>query len=162
MRIGPNPPKTGEQSILLMQGEQFVLRDLVRAAMIKSANDSCVAIAEAVAGDVPTFVKMMNEKAKELGAKNTHFCNPHGLHDANHYTTAYDLALIAQAAMQHPEFNEMTRTQQAAYSRQLENRAVAPAGQSQSLAVSLGAMRRRENRLHATSRTLPDCLGHAN
>ena len=113
VRIGPNPPKTGEQSILLMQGEQFVLRDLVRAALIKSANDSCVAIAEAVAGDVPTFVKMMNEKAKELGAKNTHFCNPHGLHDANHYTTAYDLALIAQAAMQHPEFNEITRTQQA-------------------------------------------------
>lgn len=112
--IGPNPPKTGEQSINLMQGEQFLLRDLVRAALIKSANDSCVAIAEAVAGDVPTFVKMMNAKAKELGAKDTHFCNPHGLHDPNHYTTAYDLALIARAAMQHPEFNEITRTRQTA------------------------------------------------
>ena len=112
--IGPNPPKTGEQSINLMQGERFLLHDLVRAALIKSANDSCVAIAEAVAGDVPTFVKMMNEKAKEIGAKDTHFCNPHGLHNSNHYTTAYDLGLIAQAAMRHPEFNEITRTKEAA------------------------------------------------
>lgn len=112
--ISSNPPKTGEQSILLMQGEQFLLRDLVNAALIKSANDACVAIAEAVAGDVPTFVKMMNAKAKELGAVNTHFCNPHGLHNPNHYSTAYDLALIAQAAMRYPQFNAITRTQRAA------------------------------------------------
>ena len=109
--IGPNPPKTGEQSLNLLQGERFVLRDLVRSALIKSANDACVAVAEGVAGDVPTFVKMMNEKAKQIGALDTHFVNPHGLHDPNHYTTAYDLALIARAAMQHPEFNEIVRTQ---------------------------------------------------
>ena len=112
VRIGPNPPKTGEQSILLLQGEQFVLRDLVRAAMIKSANDACVAIAEALAGSEAAFAKMMTRRAKELGAVNTQFRNPHGLHNPNHYSTAYDLALIAQAAMRYPEFNEMTRTQQ--------------------------------------------------
>jgi D-alanyl-D-alanine carboxypeptidase (penicillin-binding protein 5/6) len=111
VRIGPNPPKTGEQSILLLQGEQFVLRDLVRAAMIKSANDACVAIAEAIAGSEVAFAKMMTARAKELGAVNTQFRNPHGLHNPNHYSTAYDLALIAQAAMRYPEFNEMTRTQ---------------------------------------------------
>ena len=109
--IGPNPPKTGEQSINLQQGERFVVRDLVRAALIKSANDACVAVAEAVAGDVPSFAKMMNEKAKQVGALNSHFVNPHGLHNADHYTTAYDLALIARAAMRHSEFNEIVRTQ---------------------------------------------------
>lgn len=109
--IGPNPPKTGEQSLHLLQGERFLLRDLVRSALIKSANDACVAVAEGVAGDVPSFAKMMNAKAKAIGALDTNFVNPHGLHDPNHYTTAYDLALIARAAMQHTEFNEIVRTQ---------------------------------------------------
>lgn len=109
--IGANPPKTGEQSLSLLQGERFLLRDLVRGAMIKSANDACVAIAEGVAGDLPSFIKLMNAKAKELGAKDTNFCNPHGLHDPNHYSTAYDLALISRAAMQYPEFNEMVNTE---------------------------------------------------
>jgi D-alanyl-D-alanine carboxypeptidase (penicillin-binding protein 5/6) len=108
--IGPNPPKTGESSIYLQQGEQFTLRDLVRAAMIKSANDSCVAIAEGVAGTVPAFVEKMNRRAKEVGALDTHFVNPHGLHDPNHYTTALDLARIARAAAKYPFFNETVRT----------------------------------------------------
>lgn len=112
-RIGPNPPLTGEQSAYLIEGEQIRLRDLVRAAMIKSANDSCVAIAEAVGGTVPNFARLMNEKAKEVGARNTHFVNPHGLHDPQHYTTAYDLALIARAAMRHPFFNETVKTKEA-------------------------------------------------
>ncbi len=109
--IGANPPKTGEQSLHLLQGERFLLRDLVRSAMIKSANDACVAVAEGIAGSVPAFAKLMNEKARQIGALDTNFVNPHGLHDPNHYTTAYDLALIARAAMQHREFNEMVRTQ---------------------------------------------------
>ena len=113
VRIGPNPPKTGEQSAYLLQGEQFYLRDLVRAALIKSANDSCVAIAEGVAGTVPSFVKRMNAKAKEVGATNSHFANPHGLHDPNHYTTPHDLALIARAAMRFPFFDETVKTREA-------------------------------------------------
>ncbi|MDF2439787.1 MAG: hypothetical protein JWN98_771 [Abditibacteriota bacterium] len=110
--IGPNPPQTGEQSIHLLEREKFALRDLVRAAMIKSANDSCVAVAEGVAGNVPAFVKLMNDKARAIGARNTHFVNPHGLHDPQHYSTAYDLALIARAAMRHPEFNRIIGTHQ--------------------------------------------------
>lgn len=110
--IGANPPKTGEQSINLLEREKFALRDLVRAAMIKSANDSCVAIAEGVAGTMPAFVKLMNAKAQAIGARHTHFVNPHGLHDPRHYSTAHDLALIARAAMQHREFNRIIGTQQ--------------------------------------------------
>jgi len=111
-RIGSNPPKTGEQSAYLMEGEQLSLRDLVRAAMIKSANDSCVAIAEAVAGSVPEFADMMNRKAKSVGAFDTHFVNPHGLHNPKHYTTAYDLALIARAAMKNEFFNKTVKTRE--------------------------------------------------
>jgi len=104
--IGPNPPKTGESSMYLEQGEVFTLHQLVQAALVKSANDSCVAIAEAVAGNVPDFVHKMNQKAQLLGAHDTHFMNPHGLHNPQHYTSAYDLSLIARAALQHPLFNE--------------------------------------------------------
>ena len=105
--VGPNPTKVGESSIYLQKGEQFTLRELVQAALIKSANDSCLAIAEYMAGSEAAFAEKMNRKARELGAKNTHFVNPHGLHDANHYSTAYDLALIAREAMKNPAFNEI-------------------------------------------------------
>lgn len=110
--IGPNPPKTGEQSIALMQGEHLRLGELVRAALIKSANDSCVAIAEGVSGNVADFVKLMNRTSKEIGATHTHFVNPHGLHDPQHYTTAYDLALIAREAMKYPFINQAIATHQ--------------------------------------------------
>jgi D-alanyl-D-alanine carboxypeptidase (penicillin-binding protein 5/6) len=113
VRVGPNPPQVGESSVHLLQGEQFTLADLVRAAMIKSANDSCVAIAEGVAGSVPAFAEMMNRKAQEVGARDTNFVNPHGLHDPNHYTTAYDLALITRAAMRYPFFNAVVSTREA-------------------------------------------------
>jgi D-alanyl-D-alanine carboxypeptidase len=111
--IGPNPPKVGESSIYLQAGERMPLFDLVEAAMIRSANDSCVAIAEAVGGSEKNFVDMMNARAKQLGAKDTHFTNPHGLHNPQHYTTAYDLALIAREAMTHPIFNDIVRKKEA-------------------------------------------------
>jgi D-alanyl-D-alanine carboxypeptidase (penicillin-binding protein 5/6) len=110
--ISPNPPKVGESSVYLQAGERMTLNDLVEAAMIRSANDACVAIAEAVGGSEKKFVAMMNARAKQLGAKDTHFMNPHGLHDPNHYTTAYDLALIAREAMKHPIFNDIIRTRE--------------------------------------------------
>ncbi len=107
--VGPNPPKIGESSIYLQAGERMSLHDLVEAAMIRSANDSCVAIAESVGGSEKNFVDMMNARAKQLGAKDTHFMNPHGLHNPQHYTTAYDLAVIAREAMSHPIFNDIIR-----------------------------------------------------
>lgn len=100
--IGPNPPKTGESSMFLEQGEVFTLRQLVQATLTKSANDGCVAIAEAVSGTVPKFVQLMNLKAKLLGCHDTHFANPNGLHNPDHYTSANDLAIIARAALKDP------------------------------------------------------------
>src|SRR5690606_8441246 len=103
--IGPNPPKVGESSLYLEEGEVFTLGTLVQATLTKSANDGCVAIAEAVSGSVPAFVKLMNLKAKQLGAYNTHFTNTNGLHHPDHYTTASDLAIITRAALKDPFFN---------------------------------------------------------
>ncbi len=98
---------TGESAIYLQQGEARTLDELLHAAMIRSANDACVAIAEGVGGSVPRFVGMMNAKAKQLGLKNTHFVNPHGLHDPQHYTSARDLAAIARAFTQVPFLNRI-------------------------------------------------------
>ena len=82
-------------SMYLRLGEKISLRDLVYGLMLISGNDAAVAIAVHVGGSVAGFAALMNEKAQALGALNTHFVTPNGLHDPNHYTTAYDLALIA-------------------------------------------------------------------
>ncbi len=93
--------------IYLSQGEEMRIYDLLRALMIASANDAANVLAEHIGGSVKDFVSLMNTRAKELGAKNTHFVNPHGLHDSNHYTTAYDLAIMAKHAMSFPVFREL-------------------------------------------------------
>ena len=85
-------------------GEQMTMEQCLYAVMLNSANECAYAVAEHVGGTVENFVDMMNAKAKELGCTNTHFANPHGLQDENHYTTAHDMALIAQAAYQNETF----------------------------------------------------------
>ena len=97
-------------SMYLRLGEKISLRDLVYGLMLVSGNDAAVAIAINVGGSIAGFAALMNEKAKELGAHNTHFVTPNGLHDAEHYTTAYDLALIASYAMQNETFREIVGT----------------------------------------------------
>lgn len=92
--------ETPASSMHLREGEQVSARDLLHALLLRSANDAAVALAEHVGGSVEQFCQMMNQKAKQLGAKNTHFTNPHGLHQPNHYSTAYDMALIARAFME--------------------------------------------------------------
>lgn len=94
----------------LFEGEVFSFRELVYALMVCSANDAANVIAEHIAGDVPSFVEMMNRRAEELGAKNTHFVNAHGLHNENHYTTAYDLAILGRHAMTLPHFQDIVTT----------------------------------------------------
>lgn len=97
-------------------GDSMSADEVMKAVMIYSANDTAVMMAESVAGSVDAFVEMMNAKAAELGAKNTHFTNPHGLElDANNYnyTTAYDLALIAKAAYQNEWVRETMATKEA-------------------------------------------------
>lgn len=85
-------------------GEQLSVEDLLNILLIPSANDAAIALAEHVAGSVENFANMMNSKAKELGCKDTNFVNPNGVHNESHYSTAYDLGLIAKHAMQNDIF----------------------------------------------------------
>lgn len=82
----------------LVAGEEISLQDLLYGLILVSGNDAAVAVAEHVGGSEAAFVEMMNKKAAELGCKDTHFVNPHGYHDENHYTTPNDMALIVRAA----------------------------------------------------------------
>lgn len=91
-------------------GEQMTMEDCLYAIMLASANECAYAVAEHVAGDIESFAKLMNEKAAELGCVNTNFVNPHGLHDENHYTCCYDMALIGQAAYANETFRIITGT----------------------------------------------------
>lgn len=97
-------------AIGLQEGERLTMEDLLYAILLASANDAAVAVAHHVAGSVPAFAALMNEKARMLGAKESHFINPNGLPDPQHYTTAYDLALIARYAMENPAFRAMVAT----------------------------------------------------
>ncbi len=90
----------------LQEGEELTVEELLNVLLIPSANDAAVALAEHIAGSVENFATMMNNKAKELGCLNTNFINPNGVHDNNHYSTAYDLALIGQYAM---KFDDILR-----------------------------------------------------
>lgn len=97
-------------AIGLQKGEKISLEDLLYALLLNSGNDSAVAIANYVGGSVDGFVQLMNKKAAELGAVNTNFNNPNGLPDPNHYSTAYDMALISRYAMQNPVFRKIVST----------------------------------------------------
>lgn len=95
----------------LVEGEQLTLEDALYAVMLESANEVSYAVGEHAAnGPIEDFSAMMNARAKELGAVNTNFVNPHGLHNDNHYTCAYDMALISRAAIMNPEFRKITGT----------------------------------------------------
>jgi len=97
-------------SMYLRMNEELSLKDLLYGLMLLSGNDAAVAIAIHIGGSVEGFAAMMNKKAKAIGANNTHFVTPNGLHDDEHYTTAYDLALIASYAMRNPLFLEIVST----------------------------------------------------
>ena len=94
----------------LKDGEKMNFRDMLYGLMLNSGNDAAIALGIHVAGSLPAFIDMMNQKAEELGCKDTHFMNPHGLHDAEHYTTAQDLANIARAGLQLPELRKIVST----------------------------------------------------
>lgn len=94
----------------LRVGEEISVKDLLNALMIKSANDAAYVLAEHVGQTVEGFSNMMNEKARELGCTGTHFVNPNGIHSEDHYSTAYDLYLIANYAMKNQTFRELVVT----------------------------------------------------
>lgn len=97
-------------SIYLEVGEILSVKDLLFGLMLRSGNDCAETLALHVGKSIQGFADMMNKKAKEIGAKNSNFVNPHGLHDDEHYTTAYDLALISSYAIKNPVFKEIVST----------------------------------------------------
>lgn len=104
VRVSERAWKTGGSQVFLGPGEEQTLETLLKCIVISSANDASMAVAEYIGGSVEGFVKLMNDKAKELGMKNTHFTNPHGLSDPDHYTTAYDIALMSRELVKYPIF----------------------------------------------------------
>ncbi|WP_250277482.1 D-alanyl-D-alanine carboxypeptidase family protein [[Clostridium] colinum] len=103
--IGP-----GSSHIGMRENEQITMEQALHGVLLASANEVCMAIAEHISGNVEDFVELMNKRAQKLGAKNTHFVNPHGFHDDNHYTTSYDMALIMKEAIKNEEFVKYINT----------------------------------------------------
>jgi len=95
------------QKIGIEKGDKMTLDQAIHYLMVYSANDAAVLIAEHIGKDYDDFIRMMNEEAARIGATNTHFVNPHGLHDDDHYTTAYDLFLIFRECLKYPKFREL-------------------------------------------------------
>jgi serine-type D-Ala-D-Ala carboxypeptidase (penicillin-binding protein 5/6) len=111
VKVSDNAVKAEGSSIYLKPGEKIKLEDLVYGLMLRSGNDSAVAIAEHVGGSLEGFVYLMNKKAEEIGMMNTHFANPHGLDDhEEHYSTAYDMAVLTRYAMQNEKYSEVAGT----------------------------------------------------
>lgn len=98
---------SGYSSAYLSEGDEISINDLITVFLVHSANDAGYILAEHISGSIDEFAKLMNEKAIEIGCKNTHFTNPSGIHNVEHYTTAYDLALIAKYCMQNSKFREI-------------------------------------------------------
>lgn len=98
-------------SMYLYKGEKITVRDLLYGLMLESANDAAVCIANHVSGSIEAFADLMNGKAKELSLENTHFNNPHGLEDPEHYSTAYDMAELWRAAMSNENFRRIVATE---------------------------------------------------
>lgn len=111
VKISKQASRAEGSSIYLKPGEEVTLEDLVYGLMLRSGNDAAVAIAEHVGGSLEGFVYLMNEKAQQLGMENTMFANPHGLDDhEDHYSTAYDMALLTRYAMQNEKYREVSGT----------------------------------------------------
>lgn len=113
VKVHPSAVGVEGSSMYLGHGEELSLRDLLYGLMLSSGNDAAVAIAMHISGSVDEFAKLMNETANKIGADNTRFANPNGLDDENHYTTAYDLAMITRYGMSLPEFAKIVSSKTA-------------------------------------------------
>jgi D-alanyl-D-alanine carboxypeptidase (penicillin-binding protein 5/6) len=110
VRVRADAAEVGESTVNLRAGERLTVGDLVKAALIQSANDAADALADYVSdGDQKAFVALMNEKARELGLEGTHFVRPDGLDVSGHYSTAHDVTVLAQVAMRDPRVRSVVR-----------------------------------------------------
>ncbi|MEH7107395.1 D-alanyl-D-alanine carboxypeptidase family protein [Bacillus sp. JJ1764] len=111
VKVSENATHAEGSSVYLKPGEKIKLEDLVYGLMLRSGNDTAVAIAEYLGGSVDGFAYLMNQKAREIGMLNSHFSNPHGLDDhEDHYSTAYDMAILMRYAMQNKTFQKISGT----------------------------------------------------
>ncbi|HEX7057587.1 MAG TPA: D-alanyl-D-alanine carboxypeptidase family protein [Bacilli bacterium] len=110
VKVGAKAYGVEGSSVYLKRGEEISLENLLYGLMLRSGNDAAVAIAEHVGGSVDGFVKMMNDKAQEIGMRHTHFANPHGLDAPDHYSTAADLARLAAYALHNATFRNIVKT----------------------------------------------------
>lgn len=106
--ISENASGMGGSQVFLQKGEEYTVNDLLKCIAVSSANDAVVAMAEKISGSVDAFVSLMNTRAQELGLVNTHFANPHGLDNEDHYSTAYDMALMAKELLHHEDILKYT------------------------------------------------------
>ena len=91
----------------LKAGEEISVESLLTALLVASANDAANVLGEYISGDIRSFVELMNQRASELGMMNTHFVNPHGFHDSEHFSSAYDILLVTKEALKHEKFREI-------------------------------------------------------
>ena len=110
VNISSNAASMGGSQMFLEENSSVKVSELLKGISIASANDAAVAIAESIGGSVENFVQMMNDKAKELGLNNTSFKNPHGLDTIDHYSSAYDMAIMAKELIKHKEILKYTST----------------------------------------------------
>ena len=108
--ISKRAVEVGESSVWLQEGETLTVRELLYGLLVQSGNDAAVALAEYQGGSVETFVEMMNQRAAELGLEQTHFTNPHGLDDPEHYSSARDLVVLGGELMKYPEIRKIVAT----------------------------------------------------
>lgn len=117
VRVSPKAAETAWSSIALAPGTRYRAIELVEAMLVYSANNAAAALAEHVAGSTAGFAAMMNDRAKDLGLTKTHFQNPHGLHQAHHYSSAADLATLTSYAMLNPTFRRIVGSEKTAITR---------------------------------------------
>ncbi|MDD4295431.1 MAG: D-alanyl-D-alanine carboxypeptidase [Ruminiclostridium sp.] len=108
--VSKNAASIWGSTINLTVGEQLTLRELMYGLLMRSGNDAAIAIAEHIGGSVDSFLEMMNKKAKEIGAIDSNFTSPHGLDGTGHYSTAYDMAILARYALNIPILNDIVKT----------------------------------------------------
>lgn len=111
VQISANAARQPDVQLHVLEGEQFEVKDLLYALMLESCNDVAVALAEHIGGSVEEFAQMMNQKAEELGCRQTHFVTPNGLDAGEHYSTAEDLCRIGAYAIKNPEFLKITQAE---------------------------------------------------
>lgn len=108
--VGPLPPYIEGSKIYIHEGEQMTVEQMLYAVIMASANDCAAALAEHISGSIEAFAELMTKRAKELGAMNTNFENPHGLYGENHRSTTHDLALMEKELLKYPKYIEISQT----------------------------------------------------